>query len=78
MTKADGKVLGYPATPSRASWWLSAPRFFKPSPKSRQSAGNSQQTTGIITARLVSKELAPIDKLTKEKEPCHRPTLSMS
>jgi len=39
MTRADAKVPGYSATPSRPSWWPSACRFSDGCQKSRPSAG---------------------------------------
>ena len=60
MTEADAKVLGYSATPSRASWWLSACRFFDASRKSHESAGRRIQSCRIITVSPVPKEPAPL------------------
>jgi hypothetical protein len=61
MTKADAKILGYSATPSRASWWLSAGRFSGARTTLRPAAGQRVQPTGIITASPVSKETAPLE-----------------
>jgi hypothetical protein len=62
MTKADAKVLGYSATPSRASWWLSAGRFSDACTKSRPAAGQGVQSSRIITVSPVSKEPAPLER----------------
>ena len=75
MTTFDAKVLGPSATPSRASWWLSACRFSDAFPKSRPSASQGVQPTGIITVSPVSKEPAPLDTILSRCHPAAKTLL---